>query len=410
MISYIIPHLGRDHVLAWHLKELENQSFDDFEVIIVLDEKESDSIWRNDKPFELTSTIGKASFPLEVWFSGGRGPAATRNLGAEKATSDILLFVGSDCIPHTDLIARHYYYHTFTPAKIVQGYSPFHADVITEFYEFLEASGLQAAWGNLKNKDGSWRTGISATFCLTTNYSINKQLFKNVGGFNETFESAAWEDVELGYQMSRRSESAVFAPDAMNYHYHRYDLDSFVRRCRMEGYNRLTLCKLHPEMAWSMVNPFEIRTAKELDEYEILRWAKELDLATFQNTEADIQLKQIYFSRMAECCKVWSMKGVLDRIADEHPAMQALIHVHKPEQSIEIISGVAAIDDGRYGYASHCAQWFITEVPDNWAAWAFWGEVELARGNRYDAVELFNKSITINPKAEWPRERIKEII
>jgi len=401
MVSYVIPHLGRNYLLYEHLNELNNQSFIGFEVIIVIDADVS-------YPFALATE--HYNYPVSVLFSGGSGPATARNIGAEAAANDIILFTGSDCIPHKDLIARHYYYHAFTQAKIVQGYSPFHADVVTEFYEFLEASGLQAAWSNLKNADGSWKAEISSTFCLTTNYSVSKQLFQNVGGFNETFKAAAWEDIQLGYKMSRRSELAVFAPDAINYHYHRYDLDSFTKRSRMEGYNRLTLCKLHPEMAWNMVNPFELRAAKEIDEYEILRWAKELELATYKDTDVDKQLKHIYFSRIAECCKIWSMKGVLDRIADEHPAMQALIHVHKAEQAIQIISGTAAIDDKRYGYASHCAQWFITEAPDNWAAYSFCGEVELARGNKSDAVEAFRQSIAINPGAVWPKTRIKELV
>ena len=38
MISVIIPHKGRDGLLIRHLYELQKQTFDDFEVIIVLDE------------------------------------------------------------------------------------------------------------------------------------------------------------------------------------------------------------------------------------------------------------------------------------------------------------------------------------------------------------------------------------
>ena len=38
-ISIVIPHLGRDHLLADVLDRLNNQSFDDFDVIIVFDEE-----------------------------------------------------------------------------------------------------------------------------------------------------------------------------------------------------------------------------------------------------------------------------------------------------------------------------------------------------------------------------------
>lgn len=398
-ISYIIPHFGRDDVLMWHLSELNNQVFKEFEVIVVVDA---------DEDYDLNINYNILNYPARIIYSGRNGPATARNIGAENALSDVLLFVGSDCIPDSKLILYHYGNHMLSQVSIVQGYTPWHSDVVTEFYDFLDASGLQAAWVNLRDGD-KWRDRVSASFCLTTNYSIKKKLFLNEGGFDESFSGAAWEDVELGYRLNRKNISAIFSPRAINYHYHRYDLDSFAARSRMEGYHRLTLSKLHPEMSWNLTNSFELRTAKEIDEYAILKWAKELELATYQDNDSDIQLKNIYFSRMLECCKTWSMHGILDRIRDEHPAMQALIHIHKPEQSIQIISGAMAMDSGRYGYASHCAQWFVTDVPDNWAAWSFWGETELARGNVYDGLELFKQSLSINPGAAWPKNRIKEL-
>jgi glycosyltransferase involved in cell wall biosynthesis len=411
-ISVVIPHLGRDHLLADVLEQLNNQSFDDFDVILVFDEEgpRQDRAWYHKIQADLLNTIDSANYQIEVAFSGGRGPATARNIGAKLSESAIILFIGSDCYPHRDLVAQHYYWH-MNGADIVQGYTPWHQDVITPFYDFLDDSGLQANWETLKNEDGSWKHKINPAFCLTTNYSINRQLFLN-GPFDERFTGAAWEDISLGYRLSKYGNAinTIFNPEAINYHYHRYDLKSFLKRSNMEGYHRLTIAKIHPEMAWQMMNPYELRIAEKANVDELVVWAQELDTVDLSDMdkEATKTIKDIKYRRYYEACHVMSLKGVLQRIEDEHPAMQALKHVHKQEQVIQIVSGVAALDSGHLGYAKHTAEWFMAERSDDWSSYAYAGEVELAIGNKQRAIELFQKSVMINDDP-WPRGRLNEL-
>ena len=397
-VSIVIPHKGRDSILLWHLRELEKQTYQDFELIVVIDDMcDSESYLANE-------------LPNSLW-SGGIGPGASRNLGAEQASGDIILILGSDCIPDKNLVARHVYEHEFHGADIVQGYTLWHPDVITPFYDFIDASGLQAAWSNLKDKNGKWHREVSPSFCLTTNWSIKRQLLLSEP-FDARLDPAAYDDIDLGYRLSKYNDAIkqVFSPDAVNYHYHRYDFDSFLQRSRMEGYNRLKLCKIHPEMGWNMVNPFELRVARRIEEQEIVSWAKELDSVSMdRDTEQVKELRKIKYERYAEACKTFSLKGVLDRIKDEHPAMQAIEHVHTNEQVIQILSGVNALEDGHIGYAAHCAQWYVSERSDDWAAYSFLGEVEIAAGNINEARNAFEKSLMINPGEEWPKKRIKEM-
>ena len=402
MISVVIPTYGKIDLLKQVLRTLENQSYTDFECIIFDD--------GNDPRIQDLIIPSEFNIALEIIRSDENvGPAQGRNRLAEYARSDVLLFLGADCLAHKDLVGWHAISHQYG-ADIVQGYTPWHPDVISVATDFIDSSGLQSAWGNLQNDDGTWLRKISPAFCLTTNYSINKQLFLNEM-FNESFSGAAWEDVEFGYRLSKYGDviNTIVEPRAINYHYHRYSIDSFFRRCRMEGYHRLTLCKIHPEMAWGMVNPYELRIADKINDAEIISMAHEMDSIDLSDTNNELipKLKEIKYQRIQEACKVFSLKGVIDRIADEHPAMQALMHVHQPQSVIAIISGVEAINNGHLGYAMHTAQWFITERPDDWSAHSYLGEVELEAGNFDEAFIAFSKSLAINPGNKWATDRLE---
>jgi glycosyltransferase involved in cell wall biosynthesis len=396
-ISYVIPHLGRDEVLLWHLKELNNQSFRDFEIIVVIDTT-------REKSGSLAEEIliKNPGMNILVTHSGGTGPGPARNKGAMIAQSDIILIIGSDCIPHRDLVARHYWNHvSIKDLQICQGFTPWHPDVITDFYGFIDTGGLQAAWNNLKNEDGSWKRDISASFCLTTNYSIKRQLLLNEM-FDDSFTGPAWDDVEFAYRVAKRSPRAIFDPLAINYHYHRYDLESFARRSMMEGYHRLTICKLHPEMAWNMLSPKELERAEDVDEFDLLSWARELDNVSGKGNEEEARgLIEKRFSRYMDCCRIVSLKGILKRIQDEHPAMQAIKYAHQPQAAIAVVSGVRSLDDEKYAFANHCAQWLLNDYSESAFAWYFLMEVEKVSGNNDIAEFARKRALSLDPKLRW---------
>lgn len=406
-ITVVIPHWGRDELLFWNLRELKKQTYKDFDVIVVLDEDKEE--WDNGYGAALEDTVRELG--AQVNWSGKTGPGEARNIGVQMSDSEIILIAGSDCIPDINLVARHVYEHDFYKADTVQGYTHWHPDVVTSFYGFLQDSGLQAAWENLKLSDGSYAREISPSFCLTTNYSIKRQLLLDEP-FDKRLDGPAWDDVELGYRLSKYENiKCLFSPYAANFHYHRYDLDSFLGRCGMEGYHRIQLGKIHPEMGFSLCNPAELRIAAQIEKEEMLRWAKELDNISFEGDKAEAQkLKKIKFSRYFDACKAASLSGVLKRIKDEHPAMQALRHAHSNERVIQILSGVNALENGHIGYAMHCAQWYLAGEEDDWAAYAFLGEIELEAKNTDAAIDAFKTSLTINSENEWPKKRLEELL
>ncbi|MEE9406316.1 MAG: glycosyltransferase family A protein, partial [Candidatus Aenigmarchaeota archaeon] len=90
--SVIIPAYNAEKVLPDCLKALKSQSTRPLEVIIV-DDGSKDS----------TSDVAK-KFGAKVLRPKNKGPASARNLGASKASGDILLFTDADCVPDKDWV------------------------------------------------------------------------------------------------------------------------------------------------------------------------------------------------------------------------------------------------------------------------------------------------------------------
>src|SRR6185437_6336932 len=80
--SVIVPARDAESTLPRTLRGLEAQDHRDFEVIVV-DDASTDATAR---------LAASAAIVSEVVTAGGEGPARARNLGAERARSDVLVF------------------------------------------------------------------------------------------------------------------------------------------------------------------------------------------------------------------------------------------------------------------------------------------------------------------------------
>ncbi|MDI3526491.1 MAG: hypothetical protein PWR03_674, partial [Tenuifilum sp.] len=88
--SVIIPVFNRPDEVDELLKSLIDQTYNDFEVIVVED----------GSSLPCKDIIDKFSEKLNVryFYKTNSGPGLTRNFGAEKANGEYLIFLDSDCI------------------------------------------------------------------------------------------------------------------------------------------------------------------------------------------------------------------------------------------------------------------------------------------------------------------------
>lgn len=167
--SIIIPTLNEEVLLPNLLKDLQAQTFQDFEVIVA-------DAGSKDHTVEIAQKMGARLAP-------GGLPAVGRNRGAEIARGNFLIFLDADTRIAPDFLERVY-------AELEERF----LDLATCEMEPLSQNsldGLLHDFANLAIKIGQFADPHAPGFCII----ISKRLFRRVGGFDESLKLA--EDHDL---------------------------------------------------------------------------------------------------------------------------------------------------------------------------------------------------------------------
>jgi GT2 family glycosyltransferase len=174
--------------------------------------------------------IAKTSpVPIRYFRQDHRGAAAARNLAIREARGNLLLFTDDDVVPSPTLVEEHAKWHRQNPdpGVAVLGYITWHPEVRpTPFMNWLIWAGPL-----LNLRECAKRKELGFEFFYTGNLSLKAEFVRKNGIFDEDFRSYGYEDLELGYRLTKRGLRLVYNPHAVGYH---YKYISFADACRRE--------------------------------------------------------------------------------------------------------------------------------------------------------------------------------
>lgn len=171
-----------------------------------------------------------------------RGPAAARNLGLAVARAPVVVFTDDDCIPQPGFLARHVASTRVGVATI--GRIAWHPEVpVTPFMHFL-CPGYMFNYARIAD-----RHDAPYTCFYTANVSVATADLRALGGFDEAFPAAAFEDIELGYRLKRAGVRLVYDEDAVIHHLHQMGLERTLARQIVNGRSAAYAVTKHPDMA-----------------------------------------------------------------------------------------------------------------------------------------------------------------
>lgn len=215
-ISVIVPAYNAAEAILTLLNSLSNQSFKDFEVIVV------DDCSQDDTPNIVNS------FPSSlIQLSENYGPAYCRNVGAGVAKGEILVFTDSDChVAHTWLENIHKNISQNDVAAIMGRLVLMPSTLLGDS---ISAIGFPA--GGAIGFDKIWKVDPKGfTHSLSScNCAVRKDIFEKIGGFNESFPYPGGEDSLLAYDLRRLNYRIKYCPDVLVFHTARDSLKGFLK-------------------------------------------------------------------------------------------------------------------------------------------------------------------------------------
>lgn len=214
LFSIIVPTCGRHAQLAACLDALAGQDFprDGFEVLVVDD--------GSVPPVDDCVAPFRARLDLRLLAQANAGPAAARNRGAAEARGYLLAFTDDDCLPDPGWLAALSEASDAAPAALVGGrtvnalasnaYSATSQLIIDVVYEHYNAGDAGAG------------------FFASNNFAAPAGLFREAGGFDESFRCS--EDRDFCERWRARGLRLSYAPRAVVRHAHALGAHSLWRQ------------------------------------------------------------------------------------------------------------------------------------------------------------------------------------
>ena len=201
--------------------------------IIVVDDASTDAVLSVIEKFDnptirLLRTVGGTD-------SMPRGPAWARNRGAESATGDIVWFLDADVCVHAD--ACEILAQTFAQNLDV-------AALFGSYDDAPAAPNLVSGYVNLRHHWTHQNAATEAWTFWSGCGAIRRDVFLQIGGFDENYAWPSVEDIALGRKLRLAGHRVLVCPQIQVKHLKRWTLVSWLRtdiRDRAIPWTRLLL-------------------------------------------------------------------------------------------------------------------------------------------------------------------------
>ncbi|MDD2436472.1 MAG: glycosyltransferase [Massilibacteroides sp.] len=232
IFSIIIPVYNRPDEVDELLESLTQQTFTDFEVVVVED---GSTVLCEQVVKEYDGALAIRYFVIE---NSGPGPA--RNYGVSQATGRYVIILDSDCIlpssylKHVDYSFKQYNADAFGGAdRAHPAFSVTQKAVNYAMTSFFTTGGIR---GSKKKLDKFYPRSF--------NMGMKKTVYEALEGFSRMRYG---EDIDFSIRIFKSGYACFYFPDAWVYHKRRTDLRQFFRQVNHSGKARIDLFIKYPD-------------------------------------------------------------------------------------------------------------------------------------------------------------------
>ena len=244
--SIVVPTFRRPQALKKTLAALLAVDYPQTRVQIIVADDASDPTTR-----EIAAEFTNVGVSLDVTDVGRRGAAAARNLGAARASGELVLFVDDDILVEADHLRRHVATRQRHGDILVNGAWEFAPELLSEMrqtpfgrYRLALERRFQAEAIGRDLGDGCVEMPLLGSWDLC----ISTELFHGLGGFDQEFPVAGAEDQDLSVRATEAGH--ILLLDTKIRCFHNDDRTSFEAYCQREERSARTMpymLRKHPE-------------------------------------------------------------------------------------------------------------------------------------------------------------------
>ena len=242
-VSVIIAAFNASNTIRHCLEALGLSSVGPLEIIVVDDSSSDDT------------AAAATQYGCSVLSTDRRsGPAHARNLGAARARGDVLVFLDADVRLHRDalwLLVAHLDDPAIGAAFGAYDDDPLDAGFISRYRNLLHCHTHRVARADAT----TFWAGFGA---------IRRELFREFGGFDESYDSSSVEDIELGMRLTAAGIRIRLDPAAQSQH---------LKRWTFHGMSRTDI--FHRGIPWTRLILKRRRMPNDLN----LRWSQRVSVA-----------------------------------------------------------------------------------------------------------------------------------
>jgi len=241
-ISVVIGTYNQKGTLKTVLESFSKQTLAASEFEIVVADSSS-----NDGTDSMVKSLN-LPYQLNYLRLENKGKAYARNQAVENAKAEIILLTDADMVADPNLLAQHVALHEKHGDVAIEG-------VTLNLKKELSADELAPDSPDVEpyiKQKLKPEQELKWSYFLSGNLSLRKQTFIEAGAFDEKFSVYGWEDIELGYRLKKMKIKLIYAPKAINYHFHFVTGQDMLKRKYNMGQSAAYFYKKHPNFEIKM--------------------------------------------------------------------------------------------------------------------------------------------------------------
>lgn len=206
--AVIIPTRGGAAKLHYPLDALEKQTEKNFQIIVVIDgdiDRSADVV---------QSYIDRGFLNLSmIVFEENRGRVAALNAGHRAADADVLIRCDDDLQPAPHYVQQHLSHYKDGRQVGVIG-------IYNNIFPETPYARVYGRYRDQKFREDAYATEQSKQWIYWAgNVSMTRELFNQLGGYDERYRLYGWEDVDMGYRVHKAGAEIIIDPQLATSHY-----------------------------------------------------------------------------------------------------------------------------------------------------------------------------------------------